>query len=457
MNRTFIRTSASFYLEHTVLTLLDLSIIVRGGFMKLVRDRSLCLLTSGITILVILASVTFAVGQTTRPGRVRTVNANQYPGRDIGTKINAADRDLGTASGDIVINGGGTISTQVVISPGHTLRLGPGTYVTRTAQIPILLKPGSSIVGSGWDSIIVESPSPGQFTVIKAYNSSVDNANADRDLVIRDIQIKGANPGFDSVQQAISLGNCTNCTVDHVWINGTRSIGIQLGASSTEGHFAENSKVVNSLFTRVASQNLALVNGRNITFEGNRFLASGQIGGPGNTNIDLEPNSNSDHLENVVIRNNLIDVRESEVAPTGNAIVVQSPTGTPHVGNILVENNNIIGGSNVGVVTNILANGIYVFGPTMRDVIVRNNTITRTGQAGIHLEGTQLTVMNNKLTDVGGGGTAGFIVHDLTNSRIVGNTLTYSGQGPLDGRMLITGNSRNNMIDRNSGFQITRN
>ena len=345
----------------------------------------------------------------------------------------------------------------MVISGGHTLRLGPGTYVTRTAQIPILLKPGSSIVGSGWNSILVESPAPGQFTVIKAYNSSVNNAHADRDLLIKDIQIKGANPGFDSVQQAISLGNCTNCTVDHVWINGTRSIGVQLGASSTEGHFAENSKVVNSLFTRVASQNLALVNGRNITFEGNRFLASGQKGGPGNTNIDLEPNNNSDHLENVVIRNNVIDVRESEMAPTGNGILVQSPTGTPHVGNILVENNNIIGGSNSGVVTNILANGIYVFGPTMRDVTVRNNTITRTGQAGIHLEGTQLTVVNNKLTDVGGGGTAGFIVHDLTNSRIVGNTLTYSGQGPLDGRMLITGNSRNNVIERNQGFQITRN
>jgi hypothetical protein len=423
--------------------------------MKLVLDRSL--LASAVAILVILAAVTFAVGQTKRPGRARTVNANQYPGRDLGTKINAADRELGRASGDIVVNGGGTISTQVVISPGHTLRLGPGTYVTRTAQIPILLKPGSAIVGSSWDSIIVESPAPGQFTVIKAYNSSIDNAGEDRDLVIRDIQIKGANPAFDSIQQAISLGNCTNCTVDHVWINGTRSIGVQLGASSSKGHFAENSKVVNSLFTRVASQNLALVNGRNITFEGNRFLASGQQGGPGNTNIDLEPNNNTDHLENVVIRNNLIDVRESEMAPTGNGIVVQSPTGTPHVGNILVENNNIIGGSNVGVVTNVLSNGIYVFGPTMRDVTVRNNTITRTGQAGLNLQGTQLNILNNKLTDVGGGGTAGFIVENVTKSQIVGNSLTYSGQGPFDGRMLIIGNSQNNVIERNQGFQMANN
>ena len=32
-----------------------------------------------------------------------------------------------------------------------------GTYATRTTNAPILMKPGSSIVGSGWDAIIVES------------------------------------------------------------------------------------------------------------------------------------------------------------------------------------------------------------------------------------------------------------------------------------------------------------
>jgi hypothetical protein len=384
----------------------------------------------------------------------KVVSANDFPGQDIGAKINAADKALGAGKGEIVVKGGGTIATQVIISSDHVLRLMPGTYAARTTGVPILLKPRSSLVGSGWESIILESTAPGQFTVVGAYNNSIENGAADSGLTIRDVQIKGANAGFNSAPQAVSLGNCTACLVDKVWINGTRSIGIQLGGSSRKGNFADNSKVTNCLFTRVASQNLALVNGRNIVFEGNRFMTSGQTGGPGNTNIDLEPNEATDHLENVIIRNNLIDVRNSEVSPTGNGIVVQSGAGTSFVGPILIEKNTIIGGETQGTVTNVLSNGIYVFGNTMRDVTIRDNTIRRTGQSGIRIEGTRIVVTNNQLADVGGGGIPGFVVA-ATNSQITGNTVTYSGNGPFDGSMVILEGSRGNVYQNNRGWQLS--
>jgi polygalacturonase len=422
---------------------------------KVVRMIRNWLTTSGLLLIALLVFEYGFEASTYAQTRGRSVNANRYPGADLGAKINAADRDLGTATGEIVVTGGGTISTQVILSSGHTLRLGPGTYHTRTTVIPILMKARSSIVGSGWEAIIMESTAPGQFTVISAYNQSIRNGSPDSDLVIRNVQVKGANPGFNSAPQAISLGNCSNCTVDRVWVNGTRSIGIQLGGSGRDGHFADNSKVINCLFTRVASQNLALVNGRNILFEGNKFLTSGQKGGPGSSNIDLEVNEASDRLENVIIRNNIIDVREYEISPSGNGIIVQASSGTPHVGNILVERNTIIGGSNTGTITNVMSNGIYVFGTTMRDVTVRNNSITRTGQAGINIEGTNLTVVDNQLTDVGGGGTPGFLLQGVTRSRIVNNTLKYTGVGPVDGRMLLIKGSRNNVIQGNTGWVVT--
>ena len=53
--------------------------------------------------------------------------------------------------------------------------------------------------------------------------------------------------------------------------------------------------------------------------------------------------------------------------------MVQATTGTPYVGAIVVEKNTIIGGSNQGTITNVLSNGIYVFGPSLRDVTIRNN------------------------------------------------------------------------------------
>src|SRR5207244_3825223 len=264
----------------------------------------------------------------TRQRQSRVLNAQQYPGADLGAKANAADKSLGAAAGEITLSGGGRIATQIIVSSGHTLRLTKGTYVSATSVIPIMLKQGAKLIGSGWDAIILEPTAPGQFTVISAYNNAQRNGSADSDLVIKDIQVKGANPGFNSAPQAISLGNCSRCTVDHVWINGTRSIGIALGGASFEGHWAENSKVVNCLFTRVASQNLALVNGRNISFEGNRFVSPSQAGGPGSTAIDLEPNDANDHIENVRIVNNIIDETDTEAPTTGNGILVQSGTGT---------------------------------------------------------------------------------------------------------------------------------
>ena len=408
--------------------------------LRLHRVFALCVIAT-------LAVVAFAQ----RP-QGRVVNANDFPGQDLGAKINAADRALGTARGEIVVRGGGTISTQVIISSDHVLRFLPGTYVTKTPNTPFLMKSRSSIIGSGWESIIVESTALNQFTVICAYNQSITNGKPDSALVIRDIQIKGANAGFGSVHQALSLGNCSGCTVDKVWINGTRSIGIQYGGSGSTGFFAENSKVTNCLFTRVASQNLALVNGRNIVFEGNRFIKAGQVGGPGSTNIDIEPNEATDHLENVVIRNNTIDVRNSEIPTTGNGIVVQATTGTPHVGPILIENNTIIGGSNTGVITTVLSNGIYVFGG-MHDVTIQNNSITRTGQSGISIQGTRIDVLNNRFTDVAGGGIYGFVVH-ASNCRIIGNTLTYTGNGPVEGSIMVLPGSVGNTFQNNRGWTL---
>jgi len=412
-----------------------------------VSARSInCLWLAGV---IILLSVVSSLAQT--KGRVLT--ANSFPGADLGAKINAADKALGTASGEILVKGGGMISTQVILSPGHVLHFSAGTFTTNTTNIPILMKSRTRIICDGSQSILLESTAPNQFTVICAYNQSIVNGRPDSQLVIRDLQIKGANPGFNSAPQAVSLGNCSDCLVDKVWINGTRSIGIQLGGTGSTGYFAENSKVTNCLFTRVASQNLALVNGKNIVFEGNRFIKSGQVGGPGNTNIDLEPNEAEDRLENVIIRNNTIDVRDSDTSPTGNGIVVQSGSGTPYVGPVLIESNTIIGGSNTGNITSVLSNGIYVFGTTMHDVTIRNNTITRTGQSGIRIEGTRISVLNNRLTDVGGGGTHGFLVN-ATNSQITGNSFTWSGNQPADGTLVVMPGSKNNVIQNNPGWTV---
>src|SRR2546423_2567528 len=107
-----------------------------------------------------------------RQTAARAVEASRFAGPDIGARINAADRSLGAASGEIVARGGGRITTQIVVSGGHTLRLMPGTYAPVTTEIPILLKPGASVVGACWDqSVVLESTEPGQFVGISSYSN----------------------------------------------------------------------------------------------------------------------------------------------------------------------------------------------------------------------------------------------------------------------------------------------
>ena len=382
----------------------------------------------------------------------RVVEASSFQGADLGARINAADRALGSAAGEIVARGGGRITTQIIISANHTLRLMRGTYAPTTQEIPVLLGAGASLVGEGWDNtILLESTAPGRFEVVSGIANAHRNGDPDSGITIRDLQIRGANPGFNSAPQAVSLGNCATCTVVKVWINATRSIGVQFGGSAVYGHYASNSRVTNCRFTRVASQNLALVNGVDITFENNRFEDPGQPGGPGSTVIDLEPNAENDRMQRVVIRNNFIDARKHNIQ-AGNGIVVQSGPNTTLLGPILIEGNTIYGGNNVPPnITNIISNGIYVFGNTMKDVTIRDNRVTRTGQSGLRLIGTRFTVLNNQFTDVGGGGLPGFYMA-ITDSRVENNTFTYTGTGPADNGVELGKPFSGNFIRNNPGI-----
>ncbi len=333
--------------------------------------------------------------------------------------------------------------TQLIVD--GTLRLGAGIY---QVVKPILVKSGGSILGEGSRTTILESVEKGQFVVIGAHNSTLRNGATDSNISLRGFRVAGANPKFHSAPQAVSLGNCVNCTVDTLWIDGTRAIGIQLGGSAALGNHAKDSRIINSLLTRVASQGIALVNGENIEISGNKILRPGQRGGPGTSSIDLEVNARDDRLLNVRIANNVIDHRNSEMNVTGNGIIVNG--GDAGVtSNVRIESNTIIGGQ-IGAPTcrNCMSNGIMIFGRNVKDIHVINNSITRTGQSGIWLNGANLVCEDNKMDSVGGGGISGFRAR-IRNTVIRRNSIVCR-EGPCDRSMEVNG--RGNTIENNPGF-----
>src|SRR5688572_1786262 len=185
-------------------------------------------------------------------------------GNDVGAKINACDAKLGTNKGEILLQGGGTISTPIIVSSNHTLRVASGIYKATNDGAVIRLKDDSSLICDSWDAVLEETTGrigPGgvkPFTIVTAYSgSSPDSPNGStaRNLVIRGCHVRGARKDFDSASQTIALGNCRNCSVTNNWLEATRTIGIQTGGGSSMGNYADNVIISKNLLTTVASQN----------------------------------------------------------------------------------------------------------------------------------------------------------------------------------------------------------
>jgi hypothetical protein len=370
---------------------------------------------------------------------------------DIGEAIRLAPSNM-----EVVVTKSGDLLSPVVLLPGTRLRLAQGVVITtRTEGIPFRLMEGTSIIGES-GSVIIESSVAGQFTVIAGYYGSEKNGAADSDITLQGFEVRGSaeRRDFNSAPQAIALGNCKKFQVLGLWINGTHSIGIQVGGAGFDGHAAEDGIVSHCRFTRVASQSLALVNGRRIIFEYNDFDATGQFGGPGSHPIDLELNGPDDVLYDVMIRGNYIDMREAAV--NGNGIIAQVSTGSQEVGEIHIEDNLLIGGNPYPPVTNMMSNGIYVFGATMRNATIKGNRIWRTGQSGLNLEGAGIVCTDNELVNVGGGGLPGVLLNSLRKgdreSEFYNNTFRWTGDGPQDNRILKV--NCEVKMENNPGFNV---
>ena len=406
----------------------------------------------------VVPTPTFAAGgiASSLPQGKNTRLANSFPGADLGAKINAADKDLGSKPGEILARDGGTIATQVIITPGHTLRFGPGTYRLTTELIwegAFLLKSRTTVIGSGWDTIIVEPPKTG-WIVFQSYEdirTQPAHSGTDSDINISNLQIKGANPAVEgSVRQTVNFGNCHRCSVEHVWFNATSIIGVAAGGNALTGNFADTVIIKNNLFTRVAGQAAAVVNGRNVVIDGNTFKDSGRDTRQGMTAIDVEPNNPSDIAQRIDITNNTIDSRGSPFLH-GNGILVQNGGGTSNFGPVLIKGNTVIGGELVQNVSGNIAVGIYVSGQT-QDVSVVNNTVRRVAHSGIRLENsTRNYVANNTLTSTGTGGISAFEVINTTDSKILDNIIAVDPNS-LMGTSIIaeSGTSRNNLYRGNT-------
>lgn len=402
-----------------------------------------------------------------------TCDARRQPGTDIGAKVNACDRILGQKTGEIVLTGGGTISTQILLSPGHTLKLvGKGVYPSRVEGPSVVLDSNTALVCESWDSILEEGTAPeaspnvaygartGQsvFTIVQSRSGIVSHANKNERLRVEGCHFRGARKDFHSAVQTVSLGNCENCVARNNWFDRVHTIALQAGGTAEKGNAARNILFENNLFTSSASQNLALTNVIGAVVRKNRFVAPGMAGAPGTAVIDVEPNTN-DVVDNVLIEDNFIDASDTPIDPSGPktifGIAINGLNPTRVFRNVRVVGNTLIGSPPTAPFGRISYAGILVRGAP--GVVVERNTIQRVPR-GILLDyGASGTIVRgNRLLSCGSGSTGAIEINDSSSNVVAGNIMENAPGDVIDfgerARLISqSGDSRSNRIENNGG------
>lgn len=410
-------------------------------------------------------------GPASSPQAGRTCDARRQPGADIGARVNACDRILGQGTGEILLSGGGTISTQILLSPGHTLRLvGKGVYPSRVEGPAVVLDSNTAVICENWGSILEEGTAPeaspdvgysartGQsvFTIVQSRSGIIDHATKNERLRVEGCHFRGARKDFNSAMQTVSLGNCENCVARNNWFESVRTIALQAGGTSEKGNAARNILFENNLFTGSASQNLALTNVVGAVVRKNRFIAPGISGAPGTAVIDVEPNTN-DIVDDILIEGNLIDASDTPVDASGPktifGIVVNSLNPTRSFLKVRVVGNTLIGSQPTAPFGRISYAGILVRGAP--GVVVERNTIQRVARGIVLDYGASGTVVRgNTILSCGSGSTGAIEINDSSVNVVIDNVMENAPGDVIDfgerARWISqSGDSQNNRIQNN--------
>ncbi len=139
----------------------------------------------GLPILVILLILS-ATPTRVRARRTALRIADRFSGGDLGAKINEADSSLGASPGEIRVVRVGVVSSEVVLSPNHTLRLLAPTTWTAGA----VFQSGDSLICAGKRASLTIGPN---FSSPKSRTNVVIFAQRAADLVVKGCEVSATS------------------------------------------------------------------------------------------------------------------------------------------------------------------------------------------------------------------------------------------------------------------------
>lgn len=407
-----------------------------------------------------------ASGQVT-PRKVRTDDGHLRG--DLATRIEAAEAELGTRTGEIIITGNEPITRTVIVGTGHTWNVsGMHTLVKGANHRGLIwMKDGSKIISKnngGFQNDVTGLSRPRMIETYEGMQPFKDDkfgadydARVGSNITIEGIQLKdipGANPSA-SVNAALNFGNCHNCKASKVWFNGLNDFGVQVGGHALwADKYADGVEVVDCVFTKVATQNIAWVHGQNGLIARNKFVQSGRANQV-HVVIDIEANySPYSFLKRIKVIDNVIDFTEAAGSYGGIAVTSSAPTVPTE--DIEILRNTLIGKSTVAKA--LSRKGIELAGddlnsPDGKRITVADNNISDFDQICIVAAGDQIQVLRNTLKNCSWGlPTSGILATDLTNSVIKDNNI--SGRLAELGFQNVRKKNANNLVEGNTLARI---
>jgi hypothetical protein len=259
-------------------------------------------------------------------------------------KASAAFTSMGVA---IDIYPGGTPTAQLIVKSEQAWMMAPGTFensITTVQQRCGLLQDNSAFIGSGVGrTIIKESSVDGMQMFLSPSQEVVGSRDgSNENIVVRDFTYQGASAGVsvNSSFPAVNMGNTRNFYVGNIHCIDSHGYAVSAGANGALGNCADGGRIENISCDGLQTQQIAVVNGRNIDIINPIFRNIGYPGGPSQAVIDLEPNSAFDICENINIIHPIIDGRNAQ--STANGISVNA-AGAPGCKNVQVISPEILG------------------------------------------------------------------------------------------------------------------
>lgn len=352
------------------------------------------------------------------------VFANDFPGSELGEKIRNALTACPAGGTVFAAPYSGGWSKHVRVWREKNLHLLQGSYPLTTPYadadlitgqtvpcVAVIRESNGNFTGDGIGrTIIFESPHSDEhghaFGIIATPNNNWQENNFN--IEIRDFSLRGdsSRTGLSGRNSTVQINNVRNGLIERVHLKDTNALGVTVGGfrlNTSSDVFSDNFIVRRVRFSSVATQNLALTHGKNVTFDDCLFDDIGRsVGLTYAAIMDWETNSPECVLENAIIKNCRVIGLGAKSSFIALSITNDNQSS---YNNLQVINNIFLGGAEYGDQGQFGNIGIYCalepeYHPkAMRGVKISQNIFNRfTSQAlclkGFRCEFDANTVMN---------------------------------------------------------------